>query len=123
MIDAALLGPWVRRFLLEYLVTERNLALNTQRSYRDTLCLLIAFVAGHVRKEIDQLAVIDVSADIVRLFLWISRTAVSAAWQPVTSGWLRCIHWLALSDCTAPNTSSGVGNSAPSRRNALPDRA
>ena len=34
MNDYTLLGPWVRRFLLEYLVTERNLAYNTQCSYR-----------------------------------------------------------------------------------------
>jgi hypothetical protein len=35
MTKANLLGPWVRRFLLEYLVSERNLARNTQCSYRD----------------------------------------------------------------------------------------
>ena len=64
-----LLGPWVRRFLLEYLVTERNLARNTQRSYRDTLCLLIPFVAQHAQKEVDQISVIDISSDVVRLFL------------------------------------------------------
>ena len=69
MTDQALLGPWVRRFLLEYLVTEKNLARNTQRSYRDTLCLLLPFAATSTRKEIDQLTVIDVSADLVRLFL------------------------------------------------------
>lgn len=39
MPEASLLGPWVRRFLMEYLVGERNLAGNTQRSYRDTLWL------------------------------------------------------------------------------------
>jgi integrase/recombinase XerD len=33
MNDTALLGPWIRRFLLEYLVGERNLSRNTlQRS-------------------------------------------------------------------------------------------
>ena len=37
MRDNTLIGPWVRRFLLEHLVTERNLARNTQLSYRDTL--------------------------------------------------------------------------------------
>ena len=37
MNNLTLLGPWVRRFLLEHLVAERNLARNTQRSYRDTL--------------------------------------------------------------------------------------
>ena len=30
MGDQALLGPWIRRFLLEHLVAERNLARNTQ---------------------------------------------------------------------------------------------
>jgi hypothetical protein len=34
---AMLLGSRIRRFLLEHLVAERNLAHNTQRSYRDTL--------------------------------------------------------------------------------------
>ena len=37
MRDNTLIGPWVRRFILEHLVTERNLARNTQLSYRDTL--------------------------------------------------------------------------------------
>jgi len=37
MTEEARLGPWVRRFLLEHLVGERNLARNTQHSYRDTL--------------------------------------------------------------------------------------
>jgi site-specific recombinase XerD len=69
MTDTILLGPWVRRFLLEYLVTECNLARNTQCSYRDTLCLLIPFVAQHAKKEVDQIAVTDVSSDVVRLFL------------------------------------------------------
>ena len=32
MTDPALLGPWARRFLLEHLVGERNLARNTQHS-------------------------------------------------------------------------------------------
>ena len=45
MRDASLLGPWVRRFLMEHLVGERNLARNTQRSYRDTLRLLLPDVA------------------------------------------------------------------------------
>ena len=32
MRDHATLGPWVRRFLLEHLVAERNLARNTRAS-------------------------------------------------------------------------------------------
>lgn len=69
MNNLTLLGPWVRRFLLEHLVAERNLALNTQRSYRDTLTLLIPFIAGKLNRSVDRLAVVDVSADLVRLFL------------------------------------------------------
>jgi len=51
------------------LVSERNLARNTQRSYRDTLSLLLPFAAQQAQKEIDQISVIDVSPDVVRLFL------------------------------------------------------
>ena len=69
MNDLTLLGPWVRRFLLEHLVAERNLARNTQRSYRDALTLLIPFVAGKLHQSVDRLTVVDVSADLVRLFL------------------------------------------------------
>ena len=69
MRDTSSLGPWVRRFLMEHLVGERNLARNTQQSYRDALQLLLPFIARRVRKPIERLAVIDVSADRVRLFL------------------------------------------------------
>jgi integrase/recombinase XerD len=69
MTKMSLLGPWVRRFLLEYLVSERNLARNTQRSYRDTLKLLLPFVARQTHQQVDQIAVFDVSPDLVRLFL------------------------------------------------------
>jgi site-specific recombinase XerD len=69
MSDASLLGGWVRRFLLEHILGERNLARNTQRSYRDTLSLLIPFVAGKIHTTVDRLAVIDLSADLLRLFL------------------------------------------------------
>ena len=65
----ALLSIWVRRFLLEHLVSERNLARNTQKSYRDTLQLLLPFAARQARRRIDQLRVEDLSADRVRAFL------------------------------------------------------
>ena len=69
MRDTSLLGPWIRRFLMEHMVSERNLARNTQRSYRDTLQLLLPAIARRARKPIDRLAVTDVSADRVRQFL------------------------------------------------------
>jgi integrase/recombinase XerD len=65
----SLLGPWIRRFLLEHLVGERNLAHNTQVSYRDTLVLFLPFVAKNLSKPVDQLSIEDISADIARRFL------------------------------------------------------
>ena len=71
-------SSWIRRFLLEHLVRERNLARNTQYSYRDTLALLMPFV-GQVHKPIDQLDVVDVSAENVRSpFSTWSRRAIAA---------------------------------------------
>ena len=59
----------MRRFLLEHLVADRKLARNTQCSYREALTLLIPFVAGKLHQPVDRLTVINVSADLVRLFL------------------------------------------------------
>jgi site-specific recombinase XerD len=69
MTDRASLGPWVRRFLLEYLVSDRNLSINTQRSYRDMLTKLLPYAAAHIQKTVDRLAVIDLNPDLVRRFL------------------------------------------------------
>lgn len=69
MNDKDLLGPWVRRFLREYLVSERNLARNTQASYRDTLTLLLPFASNSIGTAIDKMTVEDISPAIVRQFL------------------------------------------------------
>ena len=69
MIDRSLLGPWIRRFLLEHLAAERNLARNTQESYRDTLTLLLPYVTGLTHTPIDRLAVGDLSPPTIRQFL------------------------------------------------------
>jgi len=64
-----LLAPWLRRFLLEHIVGERNLSLNTQRSYRDGLGLLLRFTAQRRRCSVETLAVQDLSAQRIRDFL------------------------------------------------------
>jgi integrase/recombinase XerD len=69
MNDRNLLGPWIRRFLLEHMVAERNLSLNTQASYRDTLTLLLPFAAKLGDHAIDRMTVEDLSPAIVRQFL------------------------------------------------------
>ncbi len=69
MTDRTLLGSWIRRFLLEYLVKDRNLAINTRISYRDMLVLLLPYAAAHLKKPVDHLAVNDLSPELVRKFL------------------------------------------------------
>lgn len=69
MREHDLLAPWVRRFLLEHLVAERNLARNTQVSYRDTLTQALPFVARLACRPVDKLLVEDVSAQRIRAFL------------------------------------------------------
>ena len=69
MADTGKPGSWVRRFLLEHLIGERNLSVNTQRSYRDTLALLIPFAAREAHKKVGELAVADVSGKCVGGFL------------------------------------------------------
>ena len=69
MPDLAALGPWLRRFLCEHIVTERNLARNTHKSYRDTFSLLLPFISRKVRKPVDRLAVWDLTSGHVLQFL------------------------------------------------------
>ncbi len=69
MSDGRMLSPWLRRFLVDYIVTERRLARNTQKSYRDTFTLLLPFISAKVRKPVDRLDVEDVAASRVLQFL------------------------------------------------------
>jgi integrase/recombinase XerD len=69
MKDKSLLGPWIRRFLLEHLVTERNLSHNTQASYRDTLTLLLPFASKQGGCAIDRMTVEELTPEVVRKFL------------------------------------------------------
>ena len=69
MTEAHLIGPHVRRFLLEHVVGDRNLSVNTQKSYRDAIRQLLLFMA--TRKGIDpsRLTVEHLSVEVVRAFL------------------------------------------------------
>ena len=62
MSDIQTLGPWLRRFLCEHIVTERNLTRNTRNSYRDTFVLLLPFLSAKLRKPVDRLTVRDLTS-------------------------------------------------------------
>jgi integrase/recombinase XerD len=69
MTDTTFLGPWVRRFLLEYLVKDRNLAVNPRASYRDMLVLLLPYASEFLKKPVDRILVVDLSPELLRSFL------------------------------------------------------
>jgi len=63
------LGSFVRRFLLESVIADRNLSRNTQASYRDAIRLLLRFIAERYGIDPTNLTVEDVNAKVVRNFL------------------------------------------------------
>ena len=69
MRDSSTLGSWLRRFLADYIVTERRLAQNTQKSYRDSFRLLLPFISAKARKPVDRLHVEDIGPSRVLQFL------------------------------------------------------
>jgi len=69
MPDSHPLAPFLRRFLLESVVADRNLSRNTQKSYRDAIRLLLRFITERYGIEPTRLAVEDVTAEVVRNFL------------------------------------------------------
>jgi len=69
MPDHHMMGPFVRRFLLEELVADRNLSLNTQKSYRDAIRLLFGFLAERYSTDPSRVTVEQVDATVVRGFL------------------------------------------------------
>jgi integrase/recombinase XerD len=68
-IEQSFLGPWLKRFLLEYLISVKNLSRNTQQSYRDTFRLYLPYLAKKIKKSVDQLTTQDMSSKSIENFL------------------------------------------------------
>lgn len=101
MSDANLLGPWVRRFLLEHLIADRGLSINTQKSYRDMLILLLPFMAARAGKPADRLTVTDLSVEtdtFVSAGTGVRSPLCDQYAQPATRGHPRIgkVHWSTL---------------------------
>lgn len=64
-----LIGPWLRRFLVEYAGTVRNLSPNTIRSYRDTFRLLIPTLETATGKPAERLSLSDMTEENIVAFL------------------------------------------------------
>ena len=63
------LGPALRRYFCEYLVSQRDLSPQTIASYRDTFRLLLAFLERRCRIKPDVVCVEDLDAPRVLMFL------------------------------------------------------
>ena len=63
------LGRSIMRFFQEYLPVLRGMSLQTIRTYRDGLVLLLQFVAGDIHRRIESLQISDLSAERVGRFL------------------------------------------------------
>jgi site-specific recombinase XerD len=61
-------GPWVRRFLVEYVLGERNYSSNTQHSYRDTFRLLLPWAAKQCRCTVERLTLGGIKPKLLREF-------------------------------------------------------
>jgi Site-specific recombinase XerD len=63
------LGPLIHSFFIDHLVTVKGLRAASVRSYRDTIRLLLCFVAADKRSKITKLALADLSFERVLGFL------------------------------------------------------
>jgi hypothetical protein len=79
MKDESLLGPWVRRFLLEHLVAERNLSRNTQAAAaaRVTLSWIVLRATPSIRAISRVLTPSCASRNICLICLMVSSLFVS----------------------------------------------
>ena len=85
MSEIRTLGPWLERFFLEHIMSERNLAINTRESYRDTFKLFLPFVCAKLKKPDDRLLVRDITSSLVLQFLAHRRKTEAAQRRPATS--------------------------------------
>jgi site-specific recombinase XerD len=67
-MNKELAGPWIRRFLVEYVIGERNYSSNTQHSYRDMFRLFLPFAAKRCRCTMDQLPLDRIQPKLLREF-------------------------------------------------------
>lgn len=59
----------VQAFFQEYLIAQRGLSQNTVLAYRDTLKLFLCFESSRQEKPVANLALEDINADSVLMFL------------------------------------------------------
>ncbi len=119
MADVHSLGPWLRRFLEEYLVSERNLLAtpNSATATRRHCCYRSSLET--FGKPVDRLAVRDLSGERVRLHWRTSKIDAGCSARTPTSASPPSAPLRAMWPAGALNTSNGAAESAPSRSRRL----
>ena len=69
MNNRSILGSWLRSFFAQYLTLERNLAVNTVKSYRDSIAMMLTYISANSRKPVDRLSLHDLTSQRVLEFL------------------------------------------------------
>jgi site-specific recombinase XerD len=69
MTDSRPLGPLIQSFFLDHLITVKGLRPASVRSYRDTVRLLLCFIAENNRKKITRLTTEDLTFEQILAFL------------------------------------------------------
>lgn len=70
MTKQIFLGSLVKRFLLEYVISIKNLSQNTQQSYRDVFRVCLPYVANKSNKSVDELTIEDMPSECIKDFLF-----------------------------------------------------
>jgi site-specific recombinase XerD len=68
-MTASAVGPHLHAFFVDYLSTQKGLRVTSIRSYRDTLRLFLAFIAGDAHRALTKLTPDDLTFDRVLEFL------------------------------------------------------
>ncbi|MEO7197242.1 MAG: tyrosine-type recombinase/integrase [Solirubrobacterales bacterium] len=66
---SSLLGPLLHSFFFDYLIAQKGLRRSSVKSYRDTMRLLLLFVASDKRGKVSRLDLSDLTSDRVLRFL------------------------------------------------------
>lgn len=84
------MGPIIQSFFLDHLITVKGLRPQSVRSYRDTIRLLLCFLARQKRTRITRLNLDDLTFDRVIDFLRYLEKNATTMFEPGTSGWRSC---------------------------------
>ena len=106
--DVQLLAPWLRRFLVGYMVSEKSYSSRTRQSYRDAYRLLLPFASQFVSKPVDRLTVEDLSAECLTGSSSPWRRIADAAFGRETSGLRRYPLWRDMLQTMLLSLSNGV---------------